>query len=259
MKGELGTTPLYGKVLDDDGVSCVAGYISFTDFDPNDQELWESTLIEAMADLKECPTMIVDVRINPGGCDCLALMFTSYFATQPLHAYSKRAFIRNTTDGTSSFTEPQDIIVEPVSADLNYAGPLVVLASESTAGAGEVLVLSLLPLMNVAVMGQPTFGSFSDNLAPDLPNGWLAVFSNEEYSSAVDGEVYEAVGIPPDVTLTPKSPVSLEDRQNKKDTWLKEAITLATNATTTTSMAPTINIVFSILLSIIVGVWTVRV
>lgn len=260
LKGGLGATPLYGKVLNDDGVSCAAGYISFTDFAPNDQDLWESALAKAMTDLQDCPTLIVDVRINPGGCDCLALMVASYFASEPFHAFSKRAFVRN-TDGTSTFTSPQDIVVEPVVTDLRYDGPVVVMASKSTAGAGEVLVLSLLPLPAVTVMGQPTFGSFSDNLEPDLPNGWLAIFSNEEYSSAADGEVYEGVGIPPDVTLTPESPLSLEDRQNNKDTWLEEAIKFATDptaaTTTETSMAPVINGVFSILLSMFLGVWAV--
>jgi carboxyl-terminal processing protease len=230
LKGELGY-PLYGKIMDEDGVSCAAGWLGFTDFFNND-ELWEPRLIEAMTDLHNCSAMIIDVRIHDGGWDELGLKVTSYLIGEPLHAFSKRAFIRNITDGTAGFTEYSDIMVQPaINTSLHYDGPVIVLTSESTWGAGEVFVLSVLPLPAVTLMGQNTFGTFSDSLAPDLPNGWLAVFSNEEYSSAVDGKVYEMIGIPPDVTLNPPNPLSLQDRQNHTDTWLEAAIQFAANLT----------------------------
>eukprot|EP00977_Amphora_coffeiformis_P030354 scaffold46464_cov199-Amphora_coffeaeformis.AAC.4 len=213
---------IYGMMMEDDGTSCAAGYFGFGDFEPPDVDEARSVLDMAMTNMiaSGCGALIIDVRINEGGWDEIGLMVASYLVEEPTYVFSKRAFFRNTTDGTVTYSETNDVFVDP--AGLYFDGPVVVLSSESTAGAGEVFVLAVKDIPSVTVMGQRTFGLLSDNLFKYLPNGWELAFSNEEYSK--NGTIYEIIGVPPDVVLSQQDPLPLDFVQIGKDTWFEEAL-----------------------------------
>ena len=63
---------------------------------------------------------------------------------------------------------------------------------------GDCIAMRVLP--NVTLVGEATMGILSDNLYKDLPNGWEISLSNEIYLDP-QGELYEDIGIPPDVEI----------------------------------------------------------
>ncbi len=62
-----------------------------------------------------------------------------------------------------------------------------------------MLALKVLP--NVTLIGEQTYGIFSDTLDKELPNGWEFSLTNEQYLSA-EGVSYEQIGIPPNIEVT---------------------------------------------------------
>lgn len=168
------------------------GYLRLLGIETDDEEAFASTLDSRLAALSDTHTLVIDLRINTGGSDSTSLILASRFAAERTLALTKAA--RN-GEGT---TDPFEVWVEP--AGTRYEGRVLVLTSESTVSAAEILVLMLRELPQVVVMGQPTNGELSDIFGRTLPNGWSFGLSNEIYTAA-DGEVYEAIGIPVDVSI----------------------------------------------------------
>ena len=254
INGTVMDALFYGTVLDEDGSSCIMGYIQYMTFYPDDDDAWRQNLMAAHASLKNCSSVLADIRINDGGYDHFALEAASYFATANTHVFSKRTMLRNATDGSERYTLYQDIyMVPPDDSNLIYDnGPVVVLMSGSTTGAGEVYAMAMKTL-GFPMIGQPTVGLFSDTWYYVLPNGWFVVLGTEEYIWSQDGKLYEEIGFPVDVALTrpcpqadelvPEdeastiatattatttckymSPLPLSERQQGVDTWLEQAI-----------------------------------
>lgn len=132
--------------------------------------------------------LILDLRLNGGGHDHVAMQLFSHFIDTETVIGHKRI---KTDDG---FTEFFDIKVKPASGE-RYLGPIVVLTSEYTASAAEVFSLALLARDKVTFVGENTNGSFSDSLPKTLPNGWSFALSNEQYQD-IKGNDYESIGIP---------------------------------------------------------------
>jgi C-terminal processing protease CtpA/Prc len=62
------------------------------------------------------------------------------------------------------------------------------------------MVLKSLP--NATVMGETTFGIFSEAIPRMLPNGWIFSLSTMRLY-APDGQFYEQQGIAPDIEVLP--------------------------------------------------------
>lgn len=139
--------------------------------------------------------LIVDLRVNGGGSDELALRLTSRLTGRPHLAYLKRN--RNDADDPARYTRPQPIHVRPVRPA--YTGPLVLLTAGSTVSAGETFTQSLMDRHPRPVrIGANTQGVFSDVLERTLPNGWDFQLPNEEFRTR-RWESYDGPGIPPHV------------------------------------------------------------
>ncbi len=175
----------------------------------------EPVLNEMLADVGHLPGMIVDVRLNGGGHDAVALAIASRFADRTRVFGSKRPHDKG------GETTRHDLVLSPARGP-RYQGPVVVLVSAETASAAEIFALAMRSLPQVTLVGEPTNGIFSDELYRSLPNGWLVSLSNEIYAGP-DGEVFEAVGIPPDV-VTPF--LSVDDLQNGVDGGIDAAIAI---------------------------------
>jgi C-terminal processing protease CtpA/Prc len=134
--------------------------------------------------------MVVDLRMNGGGFDALALDVAARFTDRERLAFTKAPVFRGRA------LERAEIRIAP-RADA-YTQPLAVLTSRRTGSAAEILVLALSALPQAKRVGDPTLGILSDNLYKRLPNGWEVGLSNERYETP-DGELYEGVGIPPHV------------------------------------------------------------
>jgi carboxyl-terminal processing protease len=149
----------------------------------------EAALERALGELSDARGMVVDLRLNPGGWDRVALALAGRFADSATPAFTKHAM------RWGAAVEPQAVATIPA-ASRRHTGPVAVLTCDATLSAGEVAVLALRALPNVRTFGWPTYGALSDELPYRLPNGWEGTISNEVYTAA-DGQVYENRGVPP--------------------------------------------------------------
>lgn len=157
----------------------------------DDMAALDREMDRVMIDLASMRAIVVDIRINGGGFDRAGLTIANRFAETERLAYTKQA------KWGSTRTTPQEICVHPVQRP-SYHRPVVLMTSPLTLSAGEVFALCMRALPNVTTIGETTLGILSDNLLKCLPNGWEASLSNEIYIAA-DGNVYEVVGVPPEV------------------------------------------------------------
>lgn len=78
--------------------------------------------------------------------------------------------------------------------------PVVVLTDRFTLSAGERTTMMFRELPEVTVLGEPTNGSISTMIGQELRNGWFVTLPVQEVEGP-RGEVWEGVGIPPDVEV----------------------------------------------------------
>jgi hypothetical protein len=171
---------------------------------PTQIALTDQAMSQVIADLGRAKALIVDARFNTGGYDAIALRIIGYLTRERRLAFTKKA-----VEG-SDYTDPQEIYFEP-QGKRQFTGPVYYLQSDNTVSAGEIFSLAMMARPNVVRVGTPTYGIFSDALAKKLPNGWTVGVSNEIYV-AVDGNVYEGRGVPPNIEVTVPESVSFPDR-----------------------------------------------
>ncbi|WP_344119187.1 S41 family peptidase [Streptomyces blastmyceticus] len=152
--------------------------------------------------------LVLDLRLNGGGSDRLALDVAERLTGRPYTAYLKHA--RNDAHDPRKFTPAEPIGARPHAGPV-YTGPLTVLTSRLTISAGETLTQALLARDPKPVLiGENTQGLFSDRLERTLPNGWQFWLPNEEYLSARDHRTtYDGTGIPADIATRPDGALSV--------------------------------------------------
>lgn len=162
--------------------------------------------------------LIVDLRLNGGGSDQLALDLASRLTNKPYFAYYKRA--RNDPGDPASFTTPQPLFVQPTQRT-KYTGPIALLTGGSQMSAGETFTQALMNRTpRPTRIGQNTQGVFSDTLVRKLPNGWDFILPNEEFRTAT-WQSYDGPGIPPDLRTPVFTPAELT---NGKDSAVTTAL-----------------------------------
>lgn len=163
--------------------------------------------------------LVVDLRINGGGHDRLALQLASRLSGRPHFAYTTRA--RIDPDDPSRFTRAQPIWVRPDSPA--YTGPVVLLTGGSTISAGETFTQAMFERRPRPVrIGENTQGVFSDTMIRTLPNGWQFILPNEEFRTR-SGRSFDGVGIAPHL----RTPVfSEEEFAHDRDSAFDRAVAL---------------------------------
>lgn len=186
-----------------------------------DEQLAELSPIldDVFADLAGTSAMIVDLRINQGGTDPVALAIANRFAD--INRLGVRKFSR-TSRGEGAL---QAIDLTPRAVN-SYLQPTVVLTSATTTSAAEVFALAMREIPHVTHIGESTNGSISDALDKTLPNGWQFSLANEVYSGS-DGIAYEATGIQPHIEAIVFDATA---RESQQDSGLNAALQwLSTN------------------------------
>lgn len=148
---------------------------------------------QVAAELANANAIIIDIRYNPGGSDSVSLGVASHFTAQPVDVFTK------TTRNGDGQTAPFTATLTPFD-DTPLTQPVILLTTKMTGSAAEILTMALRDFPQVTTMGEATSGGLSDILGVKLPNGWDLGLSNQTYRT-MDGALYEAVGIPPDVTF----------------------------------------------------------
>jgi hypothetical protein len=151
--------------------------------------------------------LILDLRVNGGGSDQLALDLAGRLTDRPFFAYAKRA--RNNPDDATAWTTPQPIFVRPTTGRPNFTGPLVILTAGSQLSAGETFTQAMENRTPTPYrIGQNTQGVFSDVLVRQLPDGWQVVLPNEEFRTKT-WTTYDGPGIPPHLQTPVFTPTEL--------------------------------------------------
>lgn len=175
----------------------------------------ESALDELWDRFRKARGIVLDVRLNGGGFDALALMVAGLFADAEHVAFSKRTRIQ----ATDRFTEPRLFLATPREKSLADRN-VVLLTGPGTASGAEILVMATMQFPRVQRFGERTMGILSDTYVRELPNGWHVRLYSERYY-AFDGRTYEATGIPPETTI----PFTPADLQKDRDPVLEAAMT----------------------------------
>lgn len=141
--------------------------------------------------LQNADAIILDLRYNPGGSDTVAFGLASHFTANPREVFTK------TTRQGDGQTAPFTAALLPFD-DTALDQPVIVLTSQLTGSAAEILTMALRDMDQVTTMGEATSGGLSDIMGVKLPNGWDLGLSHQTYRST-QGELFEGIGIPPDV------------------------------------------------------------
>lgn len=155
----------------------------------------DAALDSAFAGAEGWRGLVIDVRVNFGGSDVLALGVAERLATAEYVAYIKEA--RADPVDRTRWTPGQPSVVRP-SARPGFRGPVVLLTGPLTISAGETFTQALMGRRPaVRRIGEHTQGVFSDVLGRRLPNGWSFGLPNEVFRTE-DGRIFDGPGIPPD-------------------------------------------------------------
>jgi carboxyl-terminal processing protease len=188
----------FGIISNDIGyvaIAVEAGYAEKGEgFEADDLAVLDATLDKAIELFNEgaAKSVIIDLSVNFGGYDFISRAIAERFAVQPSLAYTKLA-------ADSTLQDPYPISITPYSG-ARYTGPVVLVTSNVTVSAGEMLTMALRTQPNVTHVGEATRGALSDVLEKRLPNGWRLELSNEVYQDHT-GKFWEGRGIPPHVPL----------------------------------------------------------
>jgi len=179
---------------------------------------WGQALDQILEDFESTKGIMLDLRGNPGGLDDQALAVASRFVDEKVLAFS-----------TQTKTGPaDDDYGETVEYFFNAEGkasvcymdrPIFVLTSDGTFSAGEVCSLMMAQLPNVFMLGEHTYGCFSNMTPFTLCNGWNVTLSNMVYRNAA-GTWYEGKGVPVDFVV----PNSKADLEKGSDPVVNEAL-----------------------------------
>ena len=182
----------WGRLDADTGYLIMVAFegISGTEGDPlADLAALRAALDQAVADLGDVDRLVVDMRFNGGGYEDLAAVAAGYFVDEPTPAYRKWAHAQ-----PDAFV--QTVVIEPEAAF--FDGRVAVVTSPVTASAAEAFTLAMTEVADATVVGNPSFGEFSDAIDWALPDGTEFTLSMENYTDLA-GNNHEATGIPVDV------------------------------------------------------------
>jgi hypothetical protein len=144
--------------------------------------------------------VILDLRWAAGGNDRSALGYAAVFG-----GGDRLIGIRQVTTGPGRLGPADPLQVRPGPGP-RFTQPVIVLISQHTAGAAEILARALAPLPNVTVIGEPTAGAPSDLMLRALPGGGLLALPHQVHTGA-DGNPWDGTGLQPDV-LIPVDPAA---------------------------------------------------
>lgn len=167
----------------------------------NDAQVKIEDLDAALEQLRETRALVLDVRMNGGGNDALALRLAGRFAVTPVRfgAVRTRSGPRHSDFGAWT---PRTLAPR---GPWQYAKPVFVLVGAGCYSSNETFIAAMRELPHVVVAGDTTGGSSGNPrefplLVGGRDTGWK--YAVPRWIEALaDGRVIEWNGIPPDVVV----------------------------------------------------------
>jgi carboxyl-terminal processing protease len=185
------------------------GYIAFNMFvDPG---RLMPVFNEAMASFMEKDGLVIDLRGNPGGLPAMAMGMAGWLISEKSHRLGTM-ITRETELKLIVFPRPQ-----------TYSGPVAVLVDGLSGSCSEILAGGLKDLDRAKIFGTRTAGAALPSMIEKLPNGDGFQYAFANYVSA-SGEELEAVGVIPDVEVSPSREALLAGYDPVLDaavTWIR--------------------------------------
>lgn len=88
------------------GTGKPVGYISLSHFQPEDEDAFAAEVEGVLSSLADTEAIVLDIRVNVGGCDSIALLTASSFVSERILVFTKRA-----VDG-DGYTDTFEVYVE---------------------------------------------------------------------------------------------------------------------------------------------------
>ncbi|MBN2445713.1 MAG: Ig-like domain-containing protein [Phycisphaerae bacterium] len=176
----------------DDGI----GYILIRSWSAQDPQAFDAAF-EALADMKDCKGLIVDVRMNSGGDEALAQKFAGCFIDKPA-VYAKSVIRDKSTP--SGFSREYERALEPTKARPEYRGKVAVLTGRYVMSSCEGFLLMMKQVPGCKLVGEASYGASGNPRPVVLPNN-VTVFLPSWKSMTPDGKEIECVGIEPDIPV----------------------------------------------------------
>ncbi|MHC4550503.1 MAG: S41 family peptidase [Planctomycetota bacterium] len=167
-------------------ITASAAYVALPDFHPDRYR----ELAQALRILQALPTLILDLRGNPGGRIRTLQRVAGLFVDEPVELLLLK-------DGE---------LLEPLRAapgPLLYRGELKILVDERTGSAAELLAAAFADLGRATIYGRLTAGSARSRLSSLLPGGVVFHYAGRAEFLRRDGRPIEGVGVGPDVVYRP--------------------------------------------------------
>ena len=152
----------------------------------------------ALAGLRDCKAIVIDVRPNAGGDELLARRVASWFVDGS-KVHGKDRFREKA--GKDGFGPVLDRTIEGnKEPEKHISAPLAVLTSRYVMSSNESFVLMMKQAKDCTVVGQRTYGSSGNPKPHALPND-ASISVPSWQDMRLDGTCFEGEGLAPDVEV----------------------------------------------------------
>lgn len=169
------------------------GYVAIHSWERRHAPQSVAAALAALADLRDLPALIVDVRANAGGDETLAREFAGCFVAQRV-AYAAHV-VRD--PATGRFSAPAQRWLEPNPRHPRYVGRVAVLAGRHTLSSAESFLLMMRQVSGAQLVGERSYGSSGNPQPLALANG-VTVLIPSWRTLLPDGTELETHGVAPD-------------------------------------------------------------
>ncbi len=157
---------------------------------------------EKLKKLGDCPSLILDLRNNPGGLLDNAIEISNIF-------------LEENQDIVSTVDRDGYILTKKTgNSDFKYKGNLALLVNEGSASASEILAGALKDNKRAVLIGTTTFGKGLVQIVRDLPDGSGINITAAKYLTPNGTDIHE-IGIKPNYEIK----LNKEDLEAKKGPW----------------------------------------
>jgi C-terminal processing protease CtpA/Prc len=156
-----------------------------------------AVLYEALRELADTSSLVIDVRPNSGGDEKLAQEFAGCFVSEP-RIYAKNVY--RDPAGAGGFSKPMERWLQPNGSHPKYKGRVVLLSGNVVMSSCESFLLMMKQVPGALIVGAASQGSSGNPKPYDLENG-VTVFLPSWKDLTPDGKELEGVGVAPDIEV----------------------------------------------------------